>query len=222
MSKNGFIESDVAASVPRTRQGTSRASSLAFAISKHLFDFLCAVCSIPVILLISFALLLINPILNPGPLFYTQRRMGKNHQSFTMIKFRTMLAEGGGHRCHKSGIEAHRITRLGTVLRRYRIDELPNMFNVLLGQMSVIGPRPDCWAHAVEYAKIVPLYDTRHRVRPGITGLAQVEFGYAEGIEQTVAKARYDHLYIECYGLRQELQILLKTIRVITTGFGAR
>jgi len=176
----------------------------------------------PIIAFTALSLLILNPFFNPGPLFYWQERMGKNHRPFTMFKFRTMLPEGDNQRCHKSGVEVERITPLGRVLRRLRIDELPNLFNVLRREMSVIGPRPDTWAHAVEYAKVVPHYQDRHLVRPGITGLAQVELGYAQGIAQTEIKAKLDRCYIECYGFRQEARIILKTAKVVLTGFGAR
>ena len=222
MSDTSFLSAIVDAPTRRTRHGASKIHSLTFAVSKHIFDVVCAVVSLPLIAVIALVLLVLNPFLNPGPLFYSQKRMGKNHRPFTMVKFRTMLPAGSVTRGHDCRLEENRITWIGGLLRRYRIDELPNMFNVLARQMSVVGPRPDTWAHAVEYARIVPLYDERHRVRPGITGLAQVEQGYAEGIEQTKAKALLDALYIEAYGFRQEARVLAKTFRVLTTGFGAR
>ena len=206
----------------RTRQGASDWHTLVFAITKHSFDIACALVSIPIILFIATALLVLNPSLNPGRLFYCQQRMGKYGRPFKMVKFRTMVSGTPNQRGHDCKLEENRITTLGSFLRRYRIDELPNMFNVLMRQMSVIGPRPDAWHHAVEYKKIIPHYNDRHRVRPGITGLAQVEMGYAEGTEQTRIKAHYDSLYIEAYGFRQEARIIAKTFRVLTTGFGAR
>lgn len=217
-----FFDTIVDAPTRRTRQGAPKLHSLVFAASKHAFDLTCAVAALPLIALISVALLIINPFLNPGPLFYSQKRMGKDNRPFTMIKFRTMLPEGVVQRGHNGELEEHRITKLGRIMRKYRIDELPNMINVLFRQMSVIGPRPDVWSHAVEYGKLVPRYDIRHRVRPGITGLAQVEMGYAEGTEETKIKARYDSHYIRAYGFRQDARIVAKTFRVLTTGFGAR
>jgi len=222
MSEVGFIDAVVDATTRRTRQGASKYHSLAFAVSKHGFDISFVLISLPIVVFAASSLLVLNPFFNPGPLFYWQKRMGKNHQPFTMYKFRTMLPEGDNQRCHKSGVEEDRITPLGGVLRRLRIDELPNLLNVLRREMSVIGPRPDSWSHAVEYAKVVPNYDARHLVRPGITGLAQVELGYAEGIEQTEMKAKFDQCYIECYGFRQEARIIFKTVKVVLTGFGAR
>ena len=222
MSEVGFIDTVVDTPTRRTRQGASKYHSLVFAISKHGFDLFFVLISLPIVVFTALSLLLLNPFFNPGPLFYSQKRMGKNHQPFIMYKFRTMLPEGDNQRCHESGVEEDRITLLGGVLRRLRIDELPNLLNVLRREMSVIGPRPDSWNHAVEYAKVVPNYDARHLVRPGITGLAQVEMGYAEGIEQTEMKAKLDRCYIECYGFRQEARIIFKTVKVVLTGFGAR
>jgi len=119
-------------------------------------------------------------------------------------------------------LEADRITRLGQLLRRSRIDELPQFLNVLAGHMSFIGPRPDYWDHAKHYLDTIPGYRQRHVVRPGITGLAQVDGGYAEGVDATVLKTRHDLRYIRGNGLAMELYVLWRTIYVVFTGFGAR
>ncbi len=194
----------------------------AFKLFKLAFDKVVAVLCLPVIAIVALVLVVLNPVYNPGPLFFRQTRMGRHGKPFQMIKFRTMVATDQVTRSHDDGVEHARITRLGRILRKYRIDELPNMFNVLRHEMSIIGPRPDAWEHAKVFAKKVPGYMARHTVFPGITGLAQVRQGYAEGIDQTVAKARLDRIYIRQQGFGAELRIIVDTIRVILSGFGAR
>lgn len=112
------------------------------------------------------------------------------------------------------------MTPLGSLLRKSRIDELPQILNVLPGDMSLIGPRPDFFSHARAYFRRVPGYRERHALRPGICGLAQVQNGYAEGVDATREKARLDLLYIEDLGLWQECYILLKTLRSIMGSIG--
>ncbi|MCB1335639.1 MAG: sugar transferase [Roseivivax sp.] len=185
-------------------------------------DRIFALSIMPLLGIFCVLLLCLNPFLNPGPLFYSQVRMGKNRRAFRMIKFRSMSTALGRSRAHDAGLEESRITPLGRFLRKHRIDELPNMINVLRGEMSVIGPRPDAWSHAKHYCREVPLYDRRFAVRPGITGLAQVETGYADGKDATMLKAEKDLHYIRNYGFRQEARIVRKTFRVVFTGHGAR
>lgn len=195
---------------------------LAFRIAKFLFDKGVALLCLPLIGLVAAVLFVLNPFFNPGPLFFSQTRMGRYGRPFEMIKFRSMVSAKQVSRSHNDGVEQARITPLGRILRKFRIDELPNMINVLRHEMSIIGPRPDAWSHAVEYSKAIPAYARRHSVFPGITGLAQVRQGYAEGVDQTWAKARLDRAYIQNQGFRTELAIILATVRVIFTGFGAR
>src|SRR5690606_28915313 len=119
-------------------------------------------------------------------------------------------------------LETNRVTPLGRLLRRWRLDEVPQFLNVLLGQMSVIGPRPDLWEHAVHFLDTVPGYGARYNLRPGITGLAQVSSGYAEGTQATIEKTKADRQYIWSLGYRTELLVLIRTVLVVLTGHGAR
>jgi lipopolysaccharide/colanic/teichoic acid biosynthesis glycosyltransferase len=165
---------------------------------------------------------LLNPVLNPGPLLFAQERLGRDGRPFRMLKFRTMRPAGADARRPGGAVEADRITPLGAVLRRTRIDELPQFANILAGEMSLVGPRPDWLDEARLYEATVPGYAERHRVRPGISGLAQVETGYAEGQEMTREKVRHDLRYIRDASWRQEMRILARTVRVVLTGFGAK
>lgn len=196
--------------------------SAGFEAGKRGFDIAIALASLPFLALACLCLLALNPFWNRGPLFYTQRRMGRGCRSFTLVKFRTMTDADGAERGPDDPVEEKRITPLGMLLRRSRIDELPQFLNVLKGDMSFIGPRPDFWDHAIHYADTIPGYRQRYRVRPGITGLAQVDGGYAEGIAATIAKTRYDLSYIQNRDLRLEAYILWRTFAVCVSGFGSR
>ncbi|ARE42530.1 Undecaprenyl-phosphate galactosephosphotransferase (plasmid) [Rhodovulum sp. P5] len=195
---------------------------LAFRLFKFAIDKGMALAALPLILSTALILLVLNPILNPGPLFYRQERMGMGGRRFTMWKFRTMLPAPEAVRHHAAPLEVDRITPLGAFLRKFRIDELPNFFNVLRGEMSVVGPRPDAWSHATAYIQTVPHYHSRFGVRPGITGLAQVCGGYADCAHSIRRKARYDRFYVTRPGIAMELHVIWRTVAVVMTGFGAR
>ena len=192
-----------------------------YLLSKRAFDITLSLFALPAVLLAALLLLILNPVWNRGPVFYSQKRMGRRCKPFRALKFRTMNAAAIS-RGPNDPLERDRITRLGHFLRRTRIDEIPQFINVLVGQMSVIGPRPDYWEHAIHYLEIVPGYRKRHMVRPGITGLAQVDGGYAEGIEATVTKTRFDLRYLEGVGYSTDWYILRRTVAVVLSGWGAR
>jgi lipopolysaccharide/colanic/teichoic acid biosynthesis glycosyltransferase len=197
-------------------------TTASFRIAKRTFDLVIAIAALPLIPLTGLVLLMINPVWNAGPLFFLQTRMGRDCRPFRAVKFRTMRPANRIMRGPDDPLEADRITPLGQFLRRSRIDELPQFFNVLTGHMSLIGPRPDYWDHATHYLDSIPAYRQRHIVRPGITGLAQVDGGYAEGVDATVEKTRHDLRYIRGSGIAMELYVLWRTIYVVCTGFGAR
>lgn len=176
----------------------------------------------PFVLFVALALLLLNPIYNPGPLFFRQKRMGKDCTSFSMWKFRTMLPAQVELRSHDAPLDRHRITRLGAILRKTRLDELPNLINVLRGDMAIVGPRPDAWDHAVVHIRTIPRYAQRFAVLPGITGLAQVRAGYADDYKSVCRKARLDSIYVRNRSLRMDGSIVLSTFYVMLTGFGGR
>ena len=189
--------------------------------SKRAVDLAFTVIALPLIAALAIALLILNPVFNPGPLFFRQDRMGQGGQRFRMWKFRTMVPSTA-ERAFDAPLEEDRIRPLGRVLRRTRLDEIPNFLNVLSGEMSVVGPRPDCWEHAEVYARIVPHYAGRMRVRPGITGLAQVRGGYADCMSSVKRKARLDAIYIERMSGKLDRHIMMCTARVMAFGLGAR
>jgi lipopolysaccharide/colanic/teichoic acid biosynthesis glycosyltransferase len=221
-----FQQLDIdAATRPTAGRGLPAAmhpNSAGFRIAKRAFDLVIALAALPLIVLTALILLVINPVWNAGPLFFLQTRMGRDCRPFRAAKFRTMRPANEIMRGPDDPLEIDRITPLGQFLRRSRIDELPQFFNILAGHMSLIGPRPDYWDHATHYLDSVPAYRQRHMVRPGITGLAQVDGGYAEGVDATVEKTRYDLRYIRAGGVAMEFYVLRRTIQVVCTGFGAR
>ena len=158
---------------------------------------------------------------SPGPIFFTQSRTGKNGNTFTMYKFRSMFDSGD------SGIQFaeekdKRITGVGRVLRRLRLDELPQLWNVVLADMSLIGPRPEQLEFTKRFNMLIPYYGFRHTIRPGVTGWSQVMYGYAASDEQTRAKLEYDIFYIKHMSLWLDFVVLVKTIRTIILGSGSR
>lgn len=152
-----------------------------------------------------------NPFLNPGRVFYAQTRMGRDCRPFRAIKFRSM-SHDPRERGPDDPLEYHRITPLGLWLRATRIDELPQILNVLFGDMSLIGPRPDVFSHAQVYLRRIPHYRARHSIRPGISGLAQISVGYAEGTEATRLKVQADMTYIERASFGMDLWIFWQTL----------
>ena len=157
-----------------------------------------------------------------GPALYSQPRVGRDGQVFTLWKFRSMVHGLQAPGVHFAQAEDPRITRVGRVLRRSRLDELPQLFNVLMGHMSLVGPRPEQTAFVRDFAATIPSYPYRHLVRPGLTGWAQVQQGYADSIDTTRIKLSYDLYYVAHYSLALDLLIAAKTVKTVCTGFGAR
>jgi lipopolysaccharide/colanic/teichoic acid biosynthesis glycosyltransferase len=191
-----------------------------FWINKRLFDVVISIFLLPLLFIISIFLLFLNPLYNPGRLVFVQERMGINCENFFAIKFRTMSPIKEITRKYDEPIELDRITPLGNILRRMRIDELPQILNVLKGEMSLIGPRPDYYVHALEYLKNVEGYTERHAIRPGITGLSQVSLGYVDNLETISKKVSIDNYYIQNVGYINELKIIYSTLLVIIRGRG--
>lgn len=157
-----------------------------------------------------------------GPVFYRQVRVGLDGVPFTLLKFRSMLvdAEAGGP-CWAAERDP-RVTCVGRFLRAMRIDELPQLLNVLRGDMSLIGPRPERPHFAEQLAEIIPFFDQRTSVLPGITGWAQVNYPYCASVEDARRKLFYDLYYVHHRSRMLDLRILLATVRVVMLGTGAR
>ena len=154
-----------------------------------------------------------------APVLFRQTRVGKDFREFTLYKFRTMIREAEPNGAVMAEEDDPRVFPVGRVLRRSRLDELPQFYNVLRGDMSLVGPRPERPEFVEDFMRRDPLYRERFRVRPGITGLAQVSTPYET---QPQAKLRFDLMYIHHESLSLDLRIILKTLRVILTGRGSR
>lgn len=199
---------------------TAIGGSALFWTSKRCYDIILSILLLPLLGLFSIVLLVLNPFYNRGSLFFVQDRMGRDCQAFKVYKFRTMHSDKAITRGPNDRVEHCEITKLGIFLRKTRIDELPQVLNVLQGQMSLIGPRPDFYPHARAFVRVIPEYRERHRIRPGISGLAQVELGYAQGFDQTRSKAQTDLYYIHNANFLLELRLIGQTVITILTRAG--
>jgi exopolysaccharide biosynthesis polyprenyl glycosylphosphotransferase len=156
-----------------------------------------------------------------GPILFKQDRIGMNNKEFKIYKFRSMFLDAEKNTGPVwSKKDDPRVTRVGKILRQLRIDEIPQFFNVLKGEMSLVGPRPERPYFVEMLAEKLPYYKRRLKVRPGITGWAQVKHKYDESIEDVKVKLRYDLFYIENMSLRMDIKILARTILVVIFGKG--
>ena len=193
------------------------------AATKRLLDILVSL----ILLVLTFPLMLVVALAvkldSPGGLLYRQRRVGLHGQPFILLKFRSMRAdaEAGGTPRWAARRDA-RVTRIGRFIRATRIDELPQLLNVLRGEMSLVGPRPERPHFVEQLAAVIPFYDERAHVKPGITGWAQVNYPYGASIEDAREKLSYDLYYLKNRGLLLDLLILVSTVRVILFREGAR
>jgi len=155
--------------------------------------------------------------------FYHQHRVGYRGETIDVLKFRSMIenAEADGKEVWAEE-DDERITRLGHFLRKYRLDELPQVFNVIRGQMSLVGPRPERPTFVTELSESIPYYSERHTVKPGVTGWAQLRYSYGSSKEDAIQKLQYDLYYVKNHNLMLDLVIILQTVEVMLWGKGAR
>jgi lipopolysaccharide/colanic/teichoic acid biosynthesis glycosyltransferase len=194
--------------------------SLIYPQFKRGFDFLLAMVLLPLIAPILGVCAVLIKLETPGPILFRQARIGFRGRPFTILKLRTMSHNHGGE--DYTFKDDERITRVGRFLRHYRIDELPQIFNILRGEMSWIGPRPEAMSLAYWYEREVPFYVYRHIVLPGITGWAQVHQGNVAEVGAARLKLEYDFYYIKHFSYWLDVVIVIKTLRVVLTRFGSR
>ena len=182
------------------------------------------------LLLSLLALVLLSPVFlvtaiivkctSPGPIFYAQERIGYRGKPFKMHKFRSMYVDAEASGPALSSDDDPRITPFGRIMRKYRLDEIPQFYNVLKGTMSLVGPRPERQYFIDKIVERAPEYMLLHKVKPGITSWGQVKYGYAENVDEMVERLRYDLLYLENMSLATDIKILLYTVLIIFQGRG--
>ncbi|NRB84072.1 MAG: exopolysaccharide biosynthesis polyprenyl glycosylphosphotransferase [Winogradskyella sp.] len=179
------------------------------------FDIIIAIIGLIAGLFLTPFILIGNMIGNKGPLFYTQDRVGRNSKSFRIIKLRTMTINAEKDGVKWAQKDDKRVTAFGRFLRRSRLDEFPQFYNVLKGEMSIIGPRPERPFFVNELSRIIPFYQTRHIIKPGLTGWAQVKTSYGSTIEDSLTKLQYDLYYIKHRSVFLDFNIAIKTLSTI-------
>lgn len=197
-----------------------RKTFVKYSYVKQFFDVLISIIVMPFIIIVILITSIFIRIESKGSAIYTQKRIGKNGKEFTIYKLRSMRVDAeeltGSVWAEK---DDPRVTKVGRIIRKYRIDELPQFFNIIKGDMSLIGPRPERKDLTERFSKEIPNFKIRLRVKPGITGLAQVNGGYDI---DPAEKLKWDILYIDNFSLLSDIKIALLTIKVIFTGDGAR
>ncbi|GAA4642139.1 sugar transferase [Pontixanthobacter gangjinensis] len=202
--------------------------NLPYMALKRAIDVVSVILLAPALLMLMAIIALVVRLDSKGPVLFIQERMGFRGEAFRMVKFRTMHVRDIGddeesiRQDSMTKAEDDRITRVGRFLRKVRIDELPQAWNILKGDMSWIGPRPEAISLSEWYEGEIPFYSYRHIVRPGLTGWAQVNQGHVTGINDVNAKLRYDFYYVKNISHWLDMLIALKTIRVVLGGFGAK
>ena len=194
----------------------------AYDVVKRALDVALVLALSPLWLPLCLLVALVVKLDSPGPVLFSQSRVGRDGRSFRLWKFRSMRHHSQPQPARFAQLQDERITRVGRHIRRWRLDELPQLWNVLLGNMSLIGPRPEQTQFVEAFATRIPAYTYRHLVRPGLTGWAQMQQGYADSEEETVVKLSYDLYYVAHYSMALDLLIAYKTIRTVLNGFGAR
>lgn len=178
------------------------------------------------LLILSLPVLILSAIMikfeSPGPIFYMQERIGEHSNSFKLIKLRSMRQDAEKNGAVWAAVNDERVTRFGEIMRKLRIDELPQLWNVLKGEMSLVGPRPERPIFVEKLVKVIPYYDIRHATKPGLTGWAQVCYPYGASTEDALRKLEFDLYYLKNISVVLDVFIILKTIKTILLQKGAR
>ncbi len=193
-----------------------------YTVVKRCIDIFLIVATFPITALLMVIVAFAIRIESKGAVLFTQKRIGEAGKEFTIYKFRSMYADSETNGPQFAGEKDLRITKVGAFIRKFRLDELPQFWNILKGEMSLIGPRPEQTDFVREFDKEIPFYGYRHVIKPGISGWAQVTHGYASNSLETEKKVQYDLFYIKHFSFWIDMIIAVKTLKTIATGFGAR
>ena len=188
---------------------------------KRVFDLICAIILMGCLWLPMLTIAALIRISSKGPALYWSDRIGQNNAVFRMPKFRTMHLNTPAIATHLLSDSENHVTPLGRYLRKLSLDELPQLFSILKGDMSFVGPRPERAVFVKKFKKQIPFYTQRFSLRPGLTGWAQIRSSYASNLEQTVEKLRYELYYLKNFSLLFDLTIILRTIKVVLFAKGS-
>jgi sugar transferase (PEP-CTERM system associated) len=199
-----------------------RRSGITMAVKRFsdlVFSILGLIASLPLMAMVALAIMLDSG----RPILYRQTRVGLRSRHFDLLKFRSMRTDAEKHGAPQWAAEDDpRVTRVGKYLRKFRLDEMPQFVNIIRGEMSFIGPRPERPVFVDQLRKVIPYYDERHFVRPGLTGWAQVQYSYGSSEEDAFRKLEYDLFYLKNMSMSFDFLIVAKTLRIVFTGHGAR
>jgi len=187
---------------------------------KRIFDFVSSLLVLIVLSPLFLVVMMITKIADRGPVFFKQKRVGIHGKEFYMFKFRSMIPDAERHGPQLSSENDDRITPWGRIMRKYRLDELPQFFNVLIGDMSIVGPRPERKYYMEQISKYAPHYRYLQKVKPGITSWGMVKFGYASNVSEMVERLKFDVIYIENMSLLNDIKILIYTVIIVLQGRG--
>lgn len=201
---------------------TSLLRKLPFLPFKHAVDLVLVVITLPLWLPVIAVVALLVRVIDGSPVIFRQVRVGRRGELVELFKFRTMRADAEALGARQATGDDPRITRLGGFLRSVRLDELPQFFNILRGELSLIGPRPEQVGFVEKYRDAIPFYDQRHLVRPGITGWAQVRHGYAASEEETIEKLSYDFYYLKHMSPLLDLEVLARSVWTVVSASGTK
>lgn len=198
--------------------------SFAYQKFKRAIDLIFVIATLPIVISLLVICAIMSKLDSPGPVFFRQWRMGHRGRAFEVLKLRTMSHGHNGHDRELSitSSQDQRITKFGAFLRRTRLDELPQVYNILRGEMSWIGPRPEAISLSEWYESEIPFYRYRHMVRPGISGWAQVNQGHVAEVGAVSEKLQYDFYYVKNLSYWLDILIALRTVKVVFSGFGAK
>ncbi len=190
---------------------------------KRTMDLLLSIVLLVLLLPVIIATAILIKIDSTGPVIFSQERLGENKKTYLIYKFRSMFSDAE----KQSGPtwardNDHRITRVGKYIRQWRVDEIPQLWNVLKGDMSFVGPRPEREFFVEKLEDIIPYYTERFSIKPGITGWAQVSYGYGSSVEDAIEKLNYDLFYIKNMSIFMDLMIIMRTVKIVLFGKGAR
>lgn len=197
-------------------------TTTSYSIIKRILEIILVIVLMPIWVPVMLIFGVIIKLESDGPMFFIQERVGLGDKDFKVYKLRSMGKDSESKGAQFASADDIRVTRVGKFIRKTRIDEIPQFINILKGDMSLIGPRPEQRVFVEKFKQEIPFYSYRHVVRPGISGWAQVTQGYAANADETSIKLEYDLYYIKYFSFWLDVLIVLKTIKTMLTGFGAR